>query len=183
MDFHYLSRIFSLTMMCKNLFHKIIRRETLFTSPGNTHRIQNAWPPWLLLLGINRYKSIYCLISFIHRPSLIILLVPCFWCLSMPCLSRILEKWPFYASPYFCILNSVPLRPYLEKAYGVIGRYSTSFCSKEMWPESLPFYLGPLGKSFQGRQAGWKVRQRKFSRARCMVKDCSLQRILYLLVM
>ena len=65
MDFHYLSRIFSLTMMCKNLFHKIMRRETLFTSPGNTHRIQNAWPPWLLLLGINRYKSILCLI-FIH---------------------------------------------------------------------------------------------------------------------
>ena len=65
MDFHYLSRIISLTIMCKNLFHKIMRRETLFTSPGNTHRIQNAWPLWLLLLGINRYKSIYCLI-FIH---------------------------------------------------------------------------------------------------------------------
>ena len=70
MDFHYLSRIFSLTMMCKNLFHKIIRRETLFTSPGNTHRIQNAWPPWLLLLGINRYKSIYCLIFIYWSMSL-----------------------------------------------------------------------------------------------------------------
>lgn len=65
MDFHSLSRIVSLTMMYKNLFHKIMRRDTLFTSPGNTHRVQNAWPPWLLLLGISRFKSIHCLI-FIH---------------------------------------------------------------------------------------------------------------------
>lgn len=65
MDFHSLSRIVSLTMMYKNLFHKIMRRDTLFTSPGNTHRVQNAWPPWLLLLGISQFKSIHCLI-FIH---------------------------------------------------------------------------------------------------------------------
>ena len=52
----------------------------------------------------------------------------------------------FYASFYFCVSNSVLPWPYLEKAYGVIGRCAArAFAAKGCDPRGWLFIWAPWG--------------------------------------
>lgn len=62
----------------------------------------------------------------------------------------------FYASLYFSASNSVPSRPYLEKAYGVMGR-----CTRELLQQSdvtpeAGFLFGLLGEIITMKTDGMK---------------------------
>ena len=50
---------------CIKIYFTKLWEEKHYLQAQEIHRVQNAWPPWLLLLGISQFKSIHCLI-FIH---------------------------------------------------------------------------------------------------------------------